>query len=440
MKEKKKILKKQKVPIKKAAKNKILSMTISTAKIQPENRTLLFAVPKDEEEGRRGGRGKEEEKEIWFEKDELRDENGKMEDDEERRKFVGREEKGGGRREESGGKVKEEELDDLVRKESLRALREKHEDYMRMKVLAKLNQKLSFFRNLTGSVEIVRDETITKLYFQKLYCSEFKTPNIKDHLIYKANRDSNQARLEHLFYHVDSYHKQMVHRQKLSKNFILNTFTEYWRFFKDFSFILIVVINILQLMSYKKSGPDPSSDISVSEGTLENIIATVTIVQLILGFIVMISCICERYPISLDTEILSQVALNKKRLKTEAGLDLFRSAFIQNSIMFFEVQTARLMKKLDNSLLRFVKILFDFENIYNLCYLIITIIAYFHPLVYCILLMDSVKRSDDLKNIIKAVTMNVGSLVKTALLGGSVLFMFSVLAFLKFSDSYSKDT
>ena len=134
------------------------------------------------------------------------------------------------------------------------------------------------------------------------------------------------------------------------------------------------------------------------------------------------------------------MALNKKRLKTEAGLDLFRSAFIQNSIIFFEVQTARLMKKLDSSLLRFVKIFFDFENVYNLGYLVITIYAFFNPVIYCVLLMDSVKRSDDLKNIIKAVTMNVGSLVKTALLGGSVLFMFSVLAYLKFGNSYTKDT
>lgn len=405
--------------MKKLVKKQRFGMAISTAKIQPENHTLLFKVLKDEEVGL----GKEQE--------------GRREDEVEKKEVEGErgEEVGEGG---LGKGDKEEGVENLVRKESLRVLRENHEEYMRMKSLAKLNQNLSFFRNLTGSVEIVRDEAITKLYFQKLYCSEFKTPNIKDHLIYKANRESNQARLEHLFYHVDSYHKQMTHRQKISKNFILNIFTEYWRFLKDISFILIVVINILQLMSYKKQ--EGGSSFSGSKATLDQITEVVTIIQLILGFIVMISCICERYPISLDTEILSQVAMNKKRLKTEAGLDLFRSAFIQNSIIFFEVHTARLMKKLDGSVFRVVKILFDFENVYNLGYLAVTIVAYFYPLVYCILLLDSVKRSDDLKNIIKAVTMNVGSLVKTALLGGSVLFMFSVLAFLKFGDSYSKDT
>ena len=45
--------------------------------------------------------------------------------------------------------------------------------------------------------------------------------------------------------------------------------------------------------------------------------------------------------------------------------------------------------------------LLDTENLYNLAFLIITIFCYSYPLLYCILLLDIIKQSDDLKNIMK---------------------------------------
>ena len=49
-------------------------------------------------------------------------------------------------------------------------------------------------------------------------------------------------------------------------------------------------------------------------------------------------------------------------------------------------------------------IVVDFENIYNAGFLVITIWAFTEPFAYCILLLDVIKKSEDLKNIIRAIT------------------------------------
>lgn len=112
-----------------------------------------------------------------------------------------------------------------------------------------------------------------------------------------------------------------------------------------------------------------------------------------------------------------------------------RSLF-SNFIIRTEIKIENFFKRLENSRYKYSKILFDPENIYNLIYLAVTLIAFFYPLVYCLLLLDLIKRSEDLQNIIKAVTLNVGSLVKTALLGAAVIYMFSVISYLRFWNYY----
>jgi len=68
-----------------------------------------------------------------------------------------------------------------------------------------------------GSVEIIRDEKISKCYFQIPFLCNFITENIKQHLIYKANRNSDQERLNFFFRNVKRYEDEMKYKQKYSK-------------------------------------------------------------------------------------------------------------------------------------------------------------------------------------------------------------------------------
>lgn len=72
----------------------------------------------------------------------------------------------------------------------------------------------------------------------------------------------------------------------------------------------------------------------------------------------------------------------------------------------------------------------DFENLYNLGYLIITIFTIQYPLALCILLLDIIKQSDDLKNIMKSITMNFSMIISTMSLTIMIIYVFTCWGFL----------
>ena len=55
-----------------------------------------------------------------------------------------------------------------------------------------------------------------------------------------------------------------------------------------------------------------------------------------------------------------------------------------------------IFKSLEAGSLKIFKVFFDRENIYNIIYLVISAVALKNDLLYSILLLDIVKRSDDL--------------------------------------------
>lgn len=172
-------------------------------------------------------------------------------------------------------------------------------EYFELKAMKSMKASLLFYKGLVGSVEVQRGECLSKIYFQKPFVSDFKTPNIKYNLIYMANRESDQARLEHLFYNVESYYQEMKHRQKIYRHHLLNFFIGFWRSLKDISFLLICAINVLLLASYehKEAFLDANGN-TTSDVYLQNILTDtnqiITAIQLFICFFVVIFCMIER--------------------------------------------------------------------------------------------------------------------------------------------------
>ena len=336
----------------------------------------------------------------------------------------------------SDGLLENDDLNKSLGEFDKERIKEKYKEYYELNSQKNMKASLLFYKGLVGSVEVQRGDELSKIYFQKPFVSDFKTANIKYNLIYNANRESDQARLEHLFYNVDKYYQEMKHRQLMYRYRILNFFIEFWRTLKDFSFVLIILINILILSSYSNDS-DTSDD--KKQALLDDTTQIFTIIQLVICFLVVLFCMIERYPVSIHAQIGNFTAIKKNNLKNQAGLEISNRGFFQQFVINWEIKIENYFKLLEESRYKYLKMLFDSENIYNLLYLAITLIAFFYPLVYCVLLMDLIKRSEDLQNIIKAVTLNVGSLIKTAILGSAVLFMFSVVGYLEFPEFYKSD-
>lgn len=312
-------------------------------------------------------------------------------------------------------------------------LKREFKDFFEMKAIKNMKESLIFYKGLVGSVEIQKDEELSKIYFQKPFVSDFKTPNIKYHLIYNANRESDQARIEHLFYNIDNFYQEMKHRQRIYRYRLLNFFIEFWRSLKDISFVLIIIINILLLISYGHNVTETSADL---QSQLTNVNQAFTIIQLVICFFVVIFCMIERYPVSIHQQIGNFTAIKKNFLKNQAGLEISNRGYFSQFILKSEIKIENFFKKLESSRYKYLKIFLDVENIYNLIYLSTTLVAFFYPLAYSLLLLDLIKRSEDLQNIIRAVTLNWASLLKTLVLGAAVIYMFSVIGYLEFSSYY----
>jgi inositol 1,4,5-triphosphate receptor type 1 len=78
----------------------------------------------------------------------------------------------------------------------------------------------------------------------------------------------------------------------------------------------------------------------------------------------------------------------------------------------------------------------DLEGIYYFAYVLLTIVALWNPFFYAVLLLDIVRRSDDLVNILRSITENYKQLLLTLLLGVIIVFLFAVSGFLWFGEYF----
>ena len=311
-----------------------------------------------------------------------------------------------------------------------------------------LNKTIHFFKRFVQSVEIMNEEEeTTKQYFQVPFVCNFVTQNIRYNLIYEANRNSDAERLEHLVFNQDKYLKEMEHRQHLARNKVLDWFVRNWRMFKDIAFVFVFANNIIILMTFEQSkgiGLDTTNMPQWSRVAND----ILSFVQVILALIALVFCKIERYPISIYKSKRQLLGSQKasRELKKELAIE-------QNSTSLYKairdgINNYYYGPAFDNTdkneeprfFRRAWRVLKDRQNFYNLTYFLTyffsMLAALVHPLFYSVLLLDLVKRSDDLQNIIKSITLNLNQLFKTSLLGAIVMYFYAILGYLYFNNDY----
>lgn len=161
-----------------------------------------------------------------------------------------------------------------------------------------------------------------------------------------------------------------------------------------------------------------------------------SIIQLFLSFIILISCAIERYPITVNRNVssLSYDLINSAR--NNAGFPnkefmAFYNNLANKAYSYFSPDNAK-----ESWLVSMALIIFDFENIYNLLYLVITAYSFNNHLLYSFLLLDIVKRSEDLQNVISSITTNVFNLIIFSLLGIIIMYIYGIIGYQSFKDDY----
>ncbi len=97
-------------------------------------------------------------------------------------------------------------------------------EYLKVKEQYDLNKALLFMKNMVASVEIIKDKEIKKCYFIIPFAGHFLTDNIKEHIVYKTNRNSGKERIQFLIENIGQYKQEMTWRQRIYRHKVKNYF------------------------------------------------------------------------------------------------------------------------------------------------------------------------------------------------------------------------
>ncbi|CAD8139457.1 unnamed protein product [Paramecium pentaurelia] len=311
-------------------------------------------------------------------------------------------------------------------------------------------QFFKFYRQFTGRIEIQNEQSeLEKIFFQKPFVCNFVTPNIKQHLIYEIKRDTDEDRMQGLIDQADFYQVQMRHSQQINNSFIMHFGAVYWRLLKDISFILCSVIVILLIFMHdivvnSKLGSNQEAPESNTKVPGENFVSylnnIITIIQLVLNLIIVFFCAIERYPISITYNRGETNAKKVQILKKEAGFSIAFLTMKYYSIIGYFEQEFQGQKVSESTIKKLILVIFfDFDNFYNICIFGLTVYAFFNPYIYAVLLLDIIKRSEDLQNIIKSITSNGRNLAIFSFLGFIGLLIYAIIAFSNFSWMFNDE-
>lgn len=289
-----------------------------------------------------------------------------------------------------------------------------------------------FYLSLLASVEIDRDGYLEQSFFRVPAMIVFLSNNMRDKLLYELNRNSHEEKIKSVFHNSEVCQIHMFHLQKLSRFKTLSWWSSKSKSLADISFIMIVLVNLILLFSIS-SPSDDNFNIGTFPGrvflTILGVILIVVSISVYLMFIVenYPEILYERFDKPKDSDIYKLPSANK----------------LQGTVLvkYYAESTSHDQKdSIFDGVFRVLYVFFYSENLYNLVYIVLVCVAWKTVFVYPFLLLDIVRRNENLRYILRAVTQNKRQLGLTVLLGLIIVYLFGVVGFLSFSEFYDQGT
>ena len=288
----------------------------------------------------------------------------------------------------------------------------------------------SYFSKYVGYVEINRRGELEGHLFPIPWKCKYITSSTKNSLIVDVNRSSHQEKIEDFMHRIVHCRREMIHQQLLYCSKTFKIFSSRWGLFGKIAYYLALFINLLLLMSIKE--PD-FSDLK------EHFEAFTTIA--ILG---MVQCLAYMACFFFNlVEYYPQALLKGKPIPQEFEMDAFPILENSDSLLMTGVhKTLQSGGKKDYTTqlqIKLKEVLFNFDLYYQYSYFLISIIAIYEPVFYPFVLLDMIKQTPELVNVLKSVTLNFRQLVLTLWLGVIIIFLFSIGSFSYYSRYYSTE-
>ncbi|CAG9333740.1 unnamed protein product [Blepharisma stoltei] len=290
----------------------------------------------------------------------------------------------------------------------------------------------SFYAKNIACVEIQNQSEITKIFFRIPGVCHYMTSKSRKEMIQPSGQNSHQEKIEDFYNKSKRYQVEMLHQQELNRYPLLEKWTSIWRTYTSASFFLVICINIILLSTIQhQEGEKTGSWFYIEDDEILTTLNVLSALQIFFAFSALTAYLIEYYPVIVYKNLIESNRGSKFLMKD------FQLRRIEGTVLLKEIMGRRRANKINHHLpKKIISIFLDFQAAYSTIYLIISIFSNRFFLLYCILLLDIIKRSEDLANILKSITLNLKQLIYTTILGIISIYIFTVIAFASFSEYY----
>ena len=242
---------------------------------------------------------------------------------------------------------------------------------------------------------------------------QYLSEEMKIEFLDNANISNTKSKLNYLFGMVHYYKEALEYskkREDLFKKFlILKLIFDQYMFWKDLSFMITIVFNILIIMSHKKINP-PSNEVRLAlfhkdenEDFTKFLFICLSTTQLVLFILILINYVVKSISKYTWKDIKKWETIQEK------------SSTFKTCIIFI------------------YRVITDFNLIYNIAFVVFAVLGILYNYFYFSMhLVESINRSTTLRNVLKAIWNPRKQIMVTLILLFLVEYFFTILVFLFF--------
>jgi inositol 1,4,5-triphosphate receptor type 1 len=197
--------------------------------------------------------------------------------------------------------------------------------------------------------------------------------------------------------------------------------TSRYDFFAKMLFITIILANLIVIGTVSSAN---DSTYNTSQFPGEGLMIFLRTMIMIISVFMYLLSVLMTYPMI----IFNKIHENQEAggLHTSGGSEIQGTIKMNNLI---ESSSKNLGSELQNYKKYIFYILFDFENLINIILCILAILGWYNPFFYAVMMLDILRRSETLKNVLLVITKNKKSLLLTVVLLVIFVYIFGVWGF-----------
>eukprot|EP01135_Chromosphaera_perkinsii_P009083 Nk52_evm14s1607 gene=Nk52_evmTU14s1607 len=334
---------------------------------------------------------------------------------------------------------------------------------------------LEYYHKYTGRVEIVKDDRLEEVLFPINPLCEFLTEESKRNVIFKTPRDEQGSKIPGFFRQTNDLYREMIWQSTLQRRPFTYWYTRYFRRWRDFAFMLGVIINLIIMIYFPLEIDEVNKsaecvlprvrecEVNMGETPFEGIMGTCdeypfagiySMLGTDVGYESELTdnlLYCETQWVGTDNSEKTQFLKNCMIRFRRVGVGPFRTDVVYVKIILFilgglQIINAALLllSFLSNHglLLRRKRSLGKNMKLWYYTGYLCTCIAgfFFSHYLYSILLFDLVMREETLKNVIRSVTRNGKSILLTWFFAVMLVYIFSIFGFLFLREDFYVET